>query len=292
MVLLCDGFKIHGLGRIDGYDGADQDLFEIVVPKSATWELLHDGVPLMRSANGLASLPTPRVMRDRFDDTSERLFTEQTEADRDTVWQIIEAALEEAHGTMVVISAAARVEAQRLSGQATPIDPQALTRDLVSHVTPIDGALMIDPAGVCHAIGTILDGEAIEAGDPGRGARFNSALRYLAAATEPTVIVIVSEDGSVEVLPLLNPRIRRSALSEAMSELRKIGTSPEDREAFNRAWTGLERLEFYLDEASCAEANQIRAELEENALQAGMIKIGFRHLKPSAEMNDDYFRSD
>lgn len=104
--------------------------------------------------------------------------------------------------------------------------------------------------------------------------------------------MIVSEDGSVEVLPVLNQRIRRAALSEAMSELRKIGTAPEDREAFNRAWTGLEQLEFYLDEASCAEANQLRAELDENALQAGMIKIGFRHLKPSAEMNDDYFRSE
>ncbi|MCP3880251.1 MAG: hypothetical protein GY701_17955 [Sulfitobacter sp.] len=292
MALLCDGFKIHGLGRTDGYDGSDQDLFEIVVPKSATWELSHAGLPLMRSANGLASLPTPRVMRDRFDDTSERLFTGQSETDRDIVWQVIEGALEEAHGTMVVISAAAPAEAARLSGQATPIDPQVLAPELVAHVTPIDGALLIDSAGVCYAIGTILDGAAIEAGDPGRGARYNSALRYLAAATEPTVIVIVSEDGSVEVLPMLNLRIRRAALADALGELRKIGTSPEDREAFNRAWTGLEQLEFYLDEASCAEANEIRDELEENALQAGMIKIGFRRLTPSAEMNDDYFRPD
>jgi len=292
MVLLCDGFKIHGLGRVNSYAGSDQDLFEIVVPKSSTWELWHAGHPLMRSANGLASLPTPRVMRDRFDDTSERLFAGQSEVDRDNVWKVIEGALEEAHGTMVVISAAAPVEAARLSGQATPIDPQALTPDLVAHVTPIDGALLIDPAGVCHAIGTILDGAAIEAGDPGRGARYNSALRYLAAATEPTVIVIVSEDGSVEVLPMLNPRIRRAALAEAMNELRKIGTSPEDREAFHRAWTELERLEFYLDETSCAEANEIRDELEENALQAGMIKIGFRRLKPNTQMNDDYFQSE
>ena len=41
-------------------------------------------------------------------------------------------------------------------------------------ITSIDGAIMADMKGNVHAIGAILDGEAEEAGDVSRGARYNS----------------------------------------------------------------------------------------------------------------------
>ena len=66
----------------------------------------------------------------------------------------------------------------------------------------MDGSLLIDPHGICHAVGVILDGAAQGVGDPARGARYNSAIRYQSGATSPTVVVVVSEDGGVDLVPM------------------------------------------------------------------------------------------
>jgi len=67
-------------------------------------------------------------------------------------------------------------------------------------ITAIDGAVLIDPGNRCHAIGAILDGLASEAGDPSRGARYNSALRYVAASLHACLAIVVSEDGMIDVV--------------------------------------------------------------------------------------------
>ena len=106
------------------------------------------------------------------------------------------------HGTMLVISEEAGEEADRLASEGTTVAPFLLTSAIVRQVSSIDGAILIDTAGRCHAIGTILDGEATQQGNPARGARFNSAVRYIANSSKagPCVAVVVSEDGDVEVL--------------------------------------------------------------------------------------------
>jgi len=54
--------------------------------------------------------------------------------------------------SMLVISPSASAEAVRLAKQATVIEPFALTTELVDLVTIIDGAVLIDLDGTCHAI--------------------------------------------------------------------------------------------------------------------------------------------
>ncbi len=49
----------------------------------------------------------------------------------------------------------------------------------------------------------ILDGLATGEGDPGRGARYNSAVRYTAASSAPCLVLIVSDDGMIDVHPEL-----------------------------------------------------------------------------------------
>jgi hypothetical protein len=46
----------------------------------------------------------------------------------------------------------------------------------------------------------ILDGRASGRGDGTRGARYNSALRYIESSAYPCLAVVVSEDGMVDVL--------------------------------------------------------------------------------------------
>ena len=67
-------------------------------------------------------------------------------------------------------------------------------------LTAIDGALLVDPDGTCTAIGVILDGRATRGGDPARGARFNSAVRYVEGADHPCLAMVVSEEGTVDVI--------------------------------------------------------------------------------------------
>jgi hypothetical protein len=53
---------------------------------------------------------------------------------------------------------------------------------------------------VCHAIGTILDGPATDRGDRTRGGRFNSALMYVDSSPYPSLIVVISQNGTVDLV--------------------------------------------------------------------------------------------
>jgi hypothetical protein len=50
------------------------------------------------------------------------------------------------------------------------------------------------------AIGAILDGLATDAGYPSRGARYNSAIRYVASSSHACLAIVVSEDGMINVV--------------------------------------------------------------------------------------------
>ncbi|MEC0235704.1 tetratricopeptide repeat protein [Paenibacillus kribbensis] len=122
--------------------------------------------------------------------------------------QVVRKAREQKHGTMVVITEAltAKHELHQLSKQSTLIEPGIINPEYIKYLTAIDGAIYFDTDGLCHAIGVILDGIAKEdIGDASRGARYNSAYRYLYKLKEDEqkkcVIVIISEDGMVDLIP-------------------------------------------------------------------------------------------
>lgn len=145
--------------------------------------------------------------------------------------QIVRKAKEQKHGTMVVITDkdTAISELDKLGNQSTLIEPGYINPDYIKYLTSIDGAIYFDTDGRCHAIGVILDGIAIkEIGDAARGARFNSAHRYLQKLKNDTsdkkhpkgkkcVIIIISEDGMVDLIPELeNEQMLISFAQEAI----------------------------------------------------------------------------
>jgi DNA integrity scanning protein DisA with diadenylate cyclase activity len=75
-----------------------------------------------------------------------------------------------------------------------------LTPLITQLITSIDGAVLLDPEGYCYSIGVILDGKASGHGNGTRGARYNSAVRYVESSPYPCLVVVVSEDGMVDVL--------------------------------------------------------------------------------------------
>lgn len=130
---------------------------------------------------------------------------------------IIKEAISQKHGTTIVFSRYAKQEVQRLKKTCFQIEDVQLTPDngLIKPITAIDGAVMCDFDGVCHAIGVILDGMTIGGAKVGsaqgtieskmleedisRGARYNSAIRYK-NANPCSIICIVSEDGDVNII--------------------------------------------------------------------------------------------
>ncbi|QWU17676.1 Tetratricopeptide repeat-containing protein [Paenibacillus sophorae] len=145
---------------------------------------------------------------------------------------MVRKAREQKHGTMVVITdpKTAVSELAILRKQSTLIEPRPIKAEHIPYLTSIDGAIYFDTNGDCHAIGVILDGIAKpEIGDASRGARFNSAHRYLhklkGNGTEEDekkcVIAIISEDGMVDLLPEIENEEQLLAISYEIINLIK-----------------------------------------------------------------------
>lgn len=140
---------------------------------------------------------------------------------------IIQKATEQKSGTMVVITdpTTAEEEMKKLRKQSTPIQPTEINPIFIKHLTSIDGAMYFDTTGACHAIGVILDGLAQNhLGDASRGARFNSAYRYLEKLKlnkKGCVIAIISEDGMINLIPEhANEAVVRQLVRAMISEIK------------------------------------------------------------------------
>ncbi|EFM10492.1 hypothetical protein PaecuDRAFT_2928 [Paenibacillus curdlanolyticus YK9] len=161
---------------------------------------------------------------------------------------IVRKAREQKHGTMVVITnrTTAEEEMASLRKQSTPIEPGLINPEYIKFLTAIDGAIYLDTDGNCHAIGVILDGISKDGvGDASRGARYNSAHRYLhklkdarqqkksdeqaeCVEQKKCVIVIISEDGMVDLIPESEHEDMLLAMAEEVIDL--IQASSPDRE--------------------------------------------------------------
>lgn len=224
-----------------------------------------------------------------------RLFAGISAAATELLVSLVRQAERERHGTLLVISAEAASEANRLKNQATPVEPRLLTPELLGHLTGIDGAVLVDANGNCHAIGVILDGLASAHGDPGRGSRFNSAVRYVRSATErevSTLAVVVSEDGGVDLIPDPPPMIKRSLISAAVAEMEQISrAAPIPRRRYNDLYDWLLLHRFYLLPDDCDSINSSVQEIarrlaEEEPSDVWAIRETF---KPDPRMQPSFY---
>ncbi|HEU4512097.1 MAG TPA: diadenylate cyclase [Nocardioidaceae bacterium] len=291
--LLIDGTTIYGLGAIsEEYDGRSEDLFRFSIVEQGVWTLSHHGAPLLRVANGHPQLPRPRMSPSLFVDSMRRVFAHVDDHDIRAIWRLAQTAVSQGKGTMLVVTTAAAQEAQRLAPQALAIDPQPIGSRMLRALTKIDGAVLLTPDGTCHAVGVILDGIATGVGDPGRGSRYNSAVRYTAASSAPCLIVIVSDDGMIDVHPELAPRVRPEDVEQALFDLETIGTAEHvDLESFYAARERLRLFAFYLSESQCERANEVVARVEELRYEETGMRLAVVPFTPDPRMNDSFFSS-
>ena len=118
--------------------------------------------------------------------------------------KLVSYAVEAEHGTMLVVSRNAAQQAADLTKPNRGIKPFDPDEGTITAASVIDGAIMVDLEGKCHGIGVILDGLAGDGENPARGARYNSAIRYL-RGHQDSLIVVVSEDRTVDIVTQTPP---------------------------------------------------------------------------------------
>lgn len=292
--LLCTGDSIYGIGRLNkDYERDFSEIYIVRFTGHYSWELelLNDSKVMMEVHYGHPSLPKKRIDKEVFRDHVERIFT-TTEPDVDALWWIVETAAEQKHGTMITISSNAKNEAQRLAGQSTLINPTLINESsILLMLTSIDGAVLVDPTGTGHAVGVILDGMAgAGKGTRARGSRYNSAIKYIDSAEDECLIVVISEDGMIDLVPKLMPRICRSEIDEQVEKVREaINAEVVNKKQYYRAMDWLNAHRFYLSGAVCDELNNIKEATKERLLKAKESVRTPLDFKPNADMNDSYF---
>ncbi|GAA4385197.1 diadenylate cyclase [Hymenobacter koreensis] len=200
--LISDATHVFGLGHlVEPTDAAYEPLFTVHFTHHHNWELSHAGHVMMRVVSATPRLPQGRIDELYFTETIRRMWPAMSDATVQLHWELALKATTQPSGTILIISEGAGYEAQRLSRQCFRVAPRFMTPSVLRLVTNIDGAVFIDPYGTCFAIGAILDGLASERGDASRGSRYNSALRYIETSRFPSLAVVVSEDGWIDLLP-------------------------------------------------------------------------------------------
>ncbi|WP_197070404.1 DNA integrity scanning protein DisA nucleotide-binding domain protein [Hymenobacter sp. DG25B] len=202
--LITDATNLFGLGRVvEPDDPRHEPLFTVHFTKHYSWDLTHNGEVMMRVVSNTPRLPRSRVDEYNFERAIHRNWPNLPQADIQHLWSLTLSATSQPTGTILLISEGATHEAARLSNQCYRITPCRINPSVMRLITNIDGAVLIDPAGTCFAIGAILDGLATAKGDSSRGSRFNSALRYVESSRYPCLAIVVSEDGWIDLLPPL-----------------------------------------------------------------------------------------
>ena len=285
--LLSTGEKILGLGRLTAaYDAATEAAFTVSVIARGTWELWHADQVLMTVRDGTPQLPRPPLNAAYLTDVVERLLPG---ADQARLLMLAEAAGRHQHGAMLVISSDAAGEAQRLTPQAWTVEPVLLAPELLSQLTSMDGGVLIDSQGYCHAVGVILDGQACGGEDPARGSRYNNAVRYLESEAPQAVVVVYSADGGIDVLPRIRPRVKQSRVQQAVDQYLSLATPGKRQSGRADAWEQVRRLMFYLSEDQCRVLNEARAALNRWAEEHDYFVEIVQPLAPNPDMNGTYW---
>lgn len=289
LAILSDACKVRGLGQLSPrYRAESEDAFIVRFTGHYKWELVHNSRVLMRVEYGVPALPREPLDKSFFKTESIRIFGHIPSTDVDELWKIVLGATEQKHGTMIVVAANAADEAARLSMQATSIEPTKLSPDTIRRVTAIDGAVLLDQSGLCHAIGVILDGRASPNGTPSRGARYNSAVRYIESASSPVLAVVVSEDRTIDFLPKLPPQIPRNLISDLLNAAQRAA-SAKDWDELEQAIRHLSARRLYLNNEEVAIANGLLDQLLNRPREPMEIVLHYPRFEENPGLNNSYF---
>lgn len=248
------------------------------------WQLRLGPQILMQSRFGSPSLPNEMISPERFASNLSRIFGDVSADALATFKSALDALLVLPRGSMLVVAEDAAQEARRLSKQGTTINPTPLSRELLEHATKIDGTILVDPSGLCHAVGVILDGAGNDECTPSRGARYNSAVRYVYGSKQSRMALVISEDRTLDIIPLLRKQIDRQIIHDNISAL-----CAATLDTYHRPRNVLDEHRFYLSQEQCELVNRELSRLRGLVLEASNLWWNVPKFASDPEMNDSYF---
>lgn len=282
--IIADSQRIYGLGRMkDSHDSSAQDAFTIDFIDHYHWELRCGNQVLLRSHYAVPKLPQEPFDKVAFLSNYARLFPQSSQEDGLHLWNLLLIQIHQEHGSMIVVSEDAASEACRLSKQGTSIEPTLLSESLLRSVSGIDGTILLDPSGLCHAIGIILDGEATDQCTPSRGSRYNSGVRYVKASGPRRLAIVVSDDRTVDIIPRLRPLVSRSKIEHHIARLE---TATLDNYHDSRNW--LDEHRFYINSEQCFRINRAVERLDALPKEVGLIYLRTSKFETNPEMDESY----
>jgi hypothetical protein len=226
MPAVSDGSNILGLKDASLESSGTQ--VEVAFTGHHRWNLLVDNKVLMSCELGVPAFPRREVDRAQFEQVVRRILGD-ADPDIEALWGLVLLLESRECGATLVVTSKAASEASRLRASALSIEPSKLTEATFRSATSIDGAVLLDAQGTCHALGVILDGPSSPRESPARGSRFNSAVRYVDSDKEPEKVILVrSEDGGIDLLPVLRPAITKTELARLIGETKREGKFSND----------------------------------------------------------------
>jgi hypothetical protein len=282
--LVGDNIGLYGISADPtALSTSSRKSFIVEFPGNRQWVLSYQSRSLLRVEAGDAQIPQEPISFERFLDLVQRIFADSADADSKELWQVLLAMQQQSKGHMVVIAADAAQESERLAHQGMRIEPTRLTSELLGQASRIDGAILIDPQGLCYAIGVILDGAASDDCTPSRGARYNSAVRYVGPESSGRMAIVISDDATLDIIPMLRPRLAASKIEGALATL-----ASATLENYHQPRLFLDRNRFYLNAEQCERANELLRRLEALPLKVGEIRLHTNPFSPDPRMNDTY----
>ncbi|EHQ24644.1 hypothetical protein [Mucilaginibacter paludis] len=290
--MVCNTNNVFGLGRISNeYDPALESVFVVRFISIHCWDVLHHGKPILQMRYSLPEFPPETISKSKFFSDAERTFSLATKDDLEHLYDLALTVTNQAKGALLIISNDAQNEAKRLGNQCFPLIPEKLSADTILNLTTIDGGVLIDQHGLVFAYGVILDGVVGKEGDSARGSRYNSAITYheYKRQISEVMVVIVSEDGSVDVIPNLRPQIKHSEIERIISLFESmVNTTEKNVGNFNQIMEWFQNRRFYLTAEECERINKARIKIEEN-FGIQNVRIVYDDLMPNSEMNTTYY---
>ncbi|MBO6827730.1 MAG: hypothetical protein JJ879_16130 [Sneathiella sp.] len=282
--VIADSRCIYGLGRLKNtHDPDAQDAFVVTFIDHYHWVLHCGDQELLRSQYGVPKLPKEPVDKATFLSNYNRMFPIASQENGLHIWGLMLTQIDQPHGSMIVIAEDAHSEAKRLSQQGTLIEPILLSEALLSSVSGIDGTILLDPSGICYAIGIILDGEATDQCTPSRGSRYNSGVRYVRASKSRRFAIVISDDRTIDIIPKLRPLVSLSKIEQYIAHFEAA-----NRANYHEARNWLNKHRFYLDSEQCCRINKAIERLDALPSEVGSIYIPTERFEPHLDFEKSY----
>lgn len=104
------------------------------------------------------------------------------------------------------------------------------------------------------------------------------------------MLVIVSEDGMINIIPDLKPQIVHGEIQNAIERFKDLELESDlNVSKFNGLMDYFKKMEFYLTEKECSEINDLRKRIE-SSRQVDELRIIYQDLAASEEMNASYYK--